>query len=302
MEFGRVPSHQLDSINFNLSAEPDSNAVILHGGSSPHSQVFIGCNMWVRKEWEGKIYPPKTSPKNYLNLYVNSYNCIELNATFYKIYDPVAIANWAKTAQHKNFKFCPKMVKDISHNINLGLTDHLVELFLSSVSAFDKTLGPVFIQFADNFSPNRMQELFSFLEKLPTHYQFFIELRHAEWFLNARLFKKVVQRLTELNIGLITTDTAGRRECAHMHLTVPKAFIRFVGNGLHTTDYTRMDAWVQRIKYWLDSGLQELYFFIHTPDEETVPELSAYVIKKLNEVTGIAVAPPIFVKAPNTLF
>ena len=53
------------------------------------------------------------------------------------------------------------------------------------------------------------------------------------------------------------TDTAGRRDCAHMHLTIPKAFIRYVGNSLHPTDYTRIDVWVERMKYWLDHGMEE---------------------------------------------
>ncbi len=35
--------------------------------------------------------------------------------------------------------------------------------------------------------------------------------------------------------------------CAHMHLTMPKAFVRFVANSMHQTDYTRLDAWIERI-------------------------------------------------------
>ena len=57
------------------------------------------------------------------------------------------------------------------------------------------------------------------------------------------------------------TDTAGRRDCAHMHLTIPKVFIRYVGNSLHPTDYTRSDAWVQRMKYWLDQWFAGTLFF-----------------------------------------
>ena len=35
-----------------------------------------------------------------------------------------------------------------------------------------------------------------------------------------------------MNMGIVITDTAGRRDCAHMNLTIPKAFIRYVGNSL----------------------------------------------------------------------
>ena len=84
------------------------------------------------------------------------------------------------------------------------------------------------------------------------------------------------------------TDTAGRRDCVHMYLTVPKAFIRFVGNSLDNSDYTRIDDWVKRINYWLDNGLEELYFFMHMHDETYSPELSSYLIDKLNTVCGLS--------------
>ena len=106
---------------------------------------------------------------------------------------------------------------------------------------------------------------------------------------------KVVEKLRELNVGAIITDTAGRRDVAHMHLTIPKIFIRFVGNSLHPTDYTRIDDWANRIKYWLDNGLKEVYFFMHMHDEAKSPELALYLIDKLEAVCGIKVKKPQFV-------
>lgn len=91
------------------------------------------------------------------------------------------------------------------------------------------------------------------------------------------------------------TDTAGRRDCAHMELTVPKTFIRYVGNSLHPTDYTRCDDWVNRIQYWLNKGLQELYFFMHMHDEAYSPELTVYLVDQLNERCGLDLKKPEFV-------
>ena len=103
--------------------------------------------------------------------------------------------------------------------------------------------------------------------------------------------------LRDHNMGAIITDTAGRRDCAHMRLTVPRAFIRYVGNSLHPSDYTRMDAWVQRMKYWLDNGLQELYFFMHMHDEADSPELTIYLVDKMNKECGLNLIKPKFVEA-----
>ena len=109
------------------------------------------------------------------------------------------------------------------------------------------------------------------------------------------LYKELFDTLRSLNIGAVITDTAGRRDCAHMELTVPKTFIRYVGNSLHQTDYTRTDEWIKRIKYWLDNGLQELYFFMHMHDEAFSPELTVYLVDKLNAACGLHLQKPKFI-------
>jgi len=62
------------------------------------------------------------------------------------------------------------------------------------------------------------------------------------------------------NLTLLLTDTAGRRDVLHQRLTSKTAFIRFVANDLHATDYKRMDEWITRLKNWIDNGLEEIYF------------------------------------------
>ena len=82
-----------------------------------------------------------------------------------------------------------------------------------------------------------------------------------------------------------------------MYLTVPKTFIRYVGNSLHKTDYTRIDAWVKRMKYWMAHGMKELYFFMHMHDEATSPELTVYLVDKLNAACGLHLEKPKFIEA-----
>jgi hypothetical protein len=67
-----------------------------------------------------------------------------------------------------------------------------------------------------------------------------------------------------------------------------------VGNSLHPSDYTRTDVWVDRIKYWLDNGLEELYFFIHMHNEATSPELTVYLVDKLNKECSLHLIKPKF--------
>ncbi len=295
MEFGRVPENELNKIDFSLKEEPAFNKAILKGKAVANPKVYMGCAKWGRPEWVGKIYPLKTKEKDFLAEYVKHYNSIELNATHYKIYGEEMIQNWNDKAAKKDFKFCPKMYKGVTHYGNLKGKEAITDEFLKGISAFKEHLGPVFIQVSENFSPKRKAELFDYLKSLPTDLSFFVEVRHPEWFSDAAISKEYFTMLKKLKMGAVITDTAGRRDCAHMHLTMPKTFIRYVGNSLHKTDDTRIDEWIERIKYWLDNGLKELYFFMHMHDEATSPELTVELADKLNTACGLHIQKPTFV-------
>lgn len=295
MEFGRVPEETLNDIDFSLPAEPAWNKNILPGKPAKESKVYLGCAKWGRPEWVGKIYPLKTKEKDFLQHYVHHYNSIELNATHYRIWGEAGITKWAEKAKGLDFKFCPKMYQGVTHRGALSGKDFVLNEFFRGIIAFGNHLGPIFVQVSDNFSPNRKKELFDFLASLPKDLQFYLELRHPSWFSKPDIFNELLQTLASMKIGFVITDTAGRRECAHMHLSISKVFIRYVGNSLHSTDYTRIDAWVSRMKNWLKNGMDELYFFLHMHDEATSPELTIYLVDKMNKECGLNLIKPKFV-------
>ena len=302
MEFGRVPENELNSIDFSLPEEPAFNKSILKGKPVKNPKVYFGCAKWGREEWVGKIYPPKTKEKDFLQHYVQHYNSIELNATHYKVYGEAGIKKWVEKAAGKDFMFCPKMYQGVTHRGSLKGKEFITNEFFRGIVSFGEHLGPIFIQVSDTFSPKRKDELFTYLKSLPTDLQFFLEVRHPDWFLKEEIRNELMSTLAAMNMGIVITDTAGRRECAHMYLTIPKVFIRYVGNSLHATDYTRCDAWIERMKYWLDNGLEELYFFMHMHDEATSPELTVYLVDKMNAACGLNLIKPTFVTQQKGLF
>jgi uncharacterized protein YecE (DUF72 family) len=297
MEFGRVPDNELDNVDFSLPPEPDFNKNILNGKPLESPKVYIGCAKWGRIEWVGKIYPNGTKEKNFLDHYVQHYNSIELNATHYKVYGATGISKWAAKANGKDFLFCPKMYQGVTHRGSLKGKDFITAEFFRGIAAFEEHLGPIFIQVSDAFSPKRKDELFDFLRSLPKDLQFFVEVRHPDWFSKETIKNEFVTTLSSLNIGAVITDTSGRRDCTHMHLTIPKVFIRYVGNSLHPTDYTRTDEWVERIKYWLNKGWKELYFFMQMHDEAYSPELTVYLVDKLNAACDLNLQKPKFIES-----
>ncbi|MBK7882945.1 MAG: DUF72 domain-containing protein [Chitinophagaceae bacterium] len=302
MKFGKVPETQISNIDFSLPAEPAFNATILPGKPVQTPKVYIGCAKWGVPEWIGKIYPTQVKEKDFLEHYVKHYNTIELNATHYKVYDEATIQKWADKVGNKDFIFCPKMYKGISHEGNLLDKKELTDEFLKNITAFKNHLGPIFIQLNETFSPGRKNELFTFLGSLPKIFQFFVEVRHPDWFSNAAIKNELFAVLKNLNIGAVITDTSGRRDCVHMHLTNSQTFIRYVSNCLHETDYVRIDGWIERIKFWVQNGLQEIYFFIHMEDEIFSPELTVYVVDKLNAALGLQLEKPKFIAVQPGLF
>lgn len=300
MEFGRVDISELNNIDFTLPKEPAFNKQVLPGKKVKDPKVYLGCAKWGRTEWVGKIYPLKTKEKDFLDHYVKHYNSIELNATHYKVYGATGIAKWAAKAGDNDFMFCPKMYQGVTHRGGLLNKEFITTEFLRGIVAFEKHLGPVFVQVSDAFTTKRKEELFTFLRSLPTDMQFFLEVRHPDWFGKADVQKELFEFLRSINMGIVITDTSGRRDCAHMHLTIPKTFIRYVGNSLHPTDYTRVNDWIKRMKYWLENGIEELYFFMHMHDEAYSPELTVYMVDKLNAACGLDLIKPKFIATSQT--
>ena len=304
MEFGRVRPEELMEVDFSLPPDPELTITTLKASKNKQPlQVHVGCAKWGRKEWVGKIYPPKTKDADFLDEYVKHFDCIELNATFYNIYPAATITKWRDKANaNPGFKFCPKFSQSISHIRRLKNAEEITTTFYEVILAFGDKLGPLFLQLGENFTPKSFPELKAYLEQLPKDIPVFVEVRHKEWFADNESREKLFGLLHQLNMGAVITDASGRRDCVHMNLPTPHAFIRFVGNSLHPTDYSRIDEWVERIKHWREMGLQSVWFFMHQHDERYSPELCDYVTEKLNKELGLDLHRPQFIGRDKGLF
>lgn len=282
MDFGSIERSKLNDINFKLRKEPYTNSNILKGRPARDAKFYVGLAKWGKKEWIGKIYPKGTKESEFQEEYQRHFNVLEFNSTHYKLPSQQDLEKWVEKARNSGLIFCPKVYQGISHFGSLKDKQFLTDVFVTSMRKFDDHLGPIFLQVSDKFAPIRKEELFTYLVTLPRDLQFFLEVRHPDWF-HEPVINELIFTLQQLKIGLVITDTAGRRDVAHMNVTIPKTMIRFVANDTHPTDYARLDDWISRIKYWVDGGLQETYFFMHSLNERYAPELANYLIKGLNE-------------------
>lgn len=306
MDFGKVTPEELEQTDFTLPPDPAVNKSVLKPRKGK-TKFYIGCAKWGRPDWVNKLYPKGTKPKDFLQHYSRIFNCIEFNAVFYRMPFPTDVQQW-KAKVPEGFLFCPKFVDTITHRKRLKNAEFETGKFLEAITEFKDNLGPIFLMPHPQMSPKQMDAIVSFIEAFPKDLDMFVELRHPQWYTDG-YNKELYDFLKAQKRGTIITDASGRRDCVHMHLSTPECFIRFVGNSLHPTDYTRIDEWVERIVQWTEQGLKTCYFFMHQHEELHSPELIKYLIEELNKRLDTGLEPPVLLnkKPPkprkgNTLF
>jgi uncharacterized protein YecE (DUF72 family) len=292
MHFGR---NEIDITNFDHHLPADSVRTLrVFENAEPVGdfEAFVGAPKWGYKNWIGSLYPKGTKDADFLRNYARYFNTVELGATFYQPQPRERIAAWKEMVQDiPDFKFCPKFPQSITHIRRFRNVEEQTNEFYTNISVFGKHLGPLFLQLADNFSPKSFPELRSYLSSLPSDAPLYIEVRNKSWFAAEEHRNSLFNLLSDLNIGAVVSDTAGRRDCLHMELTIPHAFIRFVNCGDERTDLLRLDEWVKRLKAWKQTGLKSLYFFIHAGDAPSL-SLYDYFIDSLNRELGLKIQTP----------
>lgn len=294
MNFGFVDPRANPGIDFTLPQDGLQTDITLAGrAKTAKPALYVGTANWGRKEWNGNFYPEGTKQGQFLTEYARHFNCIEMNALFYSIPSLKVISNFTNQIEasgNSSFLFFPKFARVISHLKRLQHVEQSTILFLDAAREFKKMLGPCFLHMGENFTPipNQFLVLENYLKVLPTDMDFFCEVQEQRWFLDPNIRAEYFNMLSGLGIGAVITDTSGRRDLLHMELPTPEVYIRFVaiGSEYMGTDYNRIDAWIIRIKDWLDRGLEKAYFMINPIDHAHTPELAAYTIRQFNYHLG----------------
>jgi len=287
VNFGKVDNPS--NIDFSLPKNHISTNNTLGIQQAGNCNVYVGCAKWNKQDLKG-FYPRGT--KDELAYYATQFNSIELNATFYRTFPIATVEKWYQKTT-SDFKFFPKISQSISQFNSLQNCKTELHEYLDSISHLQEKLGTIFLQMPPTFSPKKFGTLTNFIQQWPNNFPLAVELRHTNWYNDATVANELYHLFEENNISNIIVDTAGRRDLIHMKLTNKDAFIRYNGAN-HESDYTRLDDWFDRIKIWIDNGLENLYFFVHQNLEIESPLLSKYFIEKFNKELGYNLIVPSF--------
>jgi uncharacterized protein YecE (DUF72 family) len=286
MKFGQVDHPE--KIDFTIPPDHPDTAKVLKASKAKELEVYVGCAKWNKEDL--KNFFPK-GIKDELTYYSTQFNCIELNATFYRLFPPTTFDKWYTTVPEE-FRFFPKLEQSISHYKRLKEVKETVDNNIANMSHLKEKLEMPFLQLHDNFAPKDFDRVEAFVQNWKYEVPLAIEFRHTDWFNNKEVSSILYPLLEKHKVTNVLVDTAGRRDLMHMRLTTPAAFVRWVGANHHESDRARLDEWILRIAQWKKAGLRKLYFFVHQNVEKESPLLATHFIERLNKKIGTALIVP----------
>ncbi|MGD0209658.1 MAG: DUF72 domain-containing protein [Desulfomonilia bacterium] len=231
-------------------------------------KIYVGTSGYGYKEWKGKFYPEKISPKEMLGFYSGRLGAVEINNTFYHMPTEGVLKSWAEQVPD-DFVFALKAPQVITHVKRLRDVGEETGYLFRTLTVLGGKLGPVLFQFPKSFRADPAT-LKDFLAMIPSDVSCAFEFRNAKG-----PDAEILDLLHEKGCSLCIADTD--ENPAHEIIpTAPWGYLR-----LRRSDYTEADLsqWMERIL--IQKWKQAFVFFKH--EEEAIgPETAMH----FRELTG----------------
>lgn len=220
-------------------------------------ELYIGTSGWSYDDWVGDFYPEGTSKSDFLSYYIDHFNSVEVNASFYNIPYENVVKGWRNKAPD-DFKFSVKGHRRITHYNRMKDIEEPLERFLDRVNQLGDPLKTIFWQFPPSFKKDT-ERLKSFLDQLPENQKFAFEFRHTSW-----LDEEVYELLRYENAAIVW-QSSGKfpDDCTP---TANFIYIRFHGLTDYKYSYRSSDLepWAEIIQKHLDDGKDAHVYFNNT--------------------------------------
>lgn len=200
-------------------------------------EIHVGTSGFAHKEWQGKFYPEKISPKEMLRFYAGRLDTVEINNTFYHMPQKKVLASWADQVP-PDFVFSLKAPQVMTHIRRLRNIDEETAYFFSALATLGPRLGSVLFQFPKSFRAD-IPSLRNFLEQVPAGAAAAFEFRSPTW-----LEAGAADLLREKGMSLCIADS-DEAPATDIIATAKWGYLR-----LRRSDYAEADlsAWRDRIR------------------------------------------------------
>ncbi|HZU33422.1 MAG TPA: DUF72 domain-containing protein, partial [Candidatus Angelobacter sp.] len=187
---------------------------------SMSADIRIGTSGYHYKHWVGPFYPPRTSTAKMLDYYIQHFDTLELNNSFYRLPTIEAFESW-RDSTPKNFVFAVKASRFITHNKKLKDPENALDNILPRAEHLKKKLGPMLFQLPPKWKIN-LERLETLLQILPREHRYTFEFRELSW-----MDPKVNQMLERFNAAFCIYELAGYH--SPLEITADFAYVRLHG-------------------------------------------------------------------------
>lgn len=219
--------------------------------------VRVGTSGWSYDHWNGVLYPPRTPVAKRLAVYVEEFDTVELNASFYRWPKDTAFVGW-RDRLPDGFTMAVKAHRGLTHFRRLREPESWVERFERAWRALGDRAGALLVQLHPGLERDDAL-LDHFLSVMPAPLRVAVEFRHASWHCD-----DVLELLRRRGASYVVTSGAGQ-PC------LPEATSALVYVRLHGPDdeptyagsYSDADLewWADRIAGWRSSDHDVLVYF-----------------------------------------
>ena len=237
------------------------------------AEIRIGTSGWHYKHWKGPFYPPDLPASKMLDSYLQHFNTVEINNTFYRLPSETALAAW-RDSTPANFRFAVKGSRYLTHMKKLADPERGLEKFLSCATILGPKLGPILFQLPP-FLDSKPERLDAFLGALPPSLRCAFEFRHPGWH-----SPEIYQLLRMYKAAFCIFDIDGFQ--SPVEVTADFAYIRLHGpGGRYQGSYSgaSLDRWAEHIRAWR-KRLQAVYVYFDNDQAGYAPQ-NALELKKL---------------------
>ena len=241
------------------------------------SAIRIGCSGWQYASWREAFYPEGLPQRRWLEHYAQAFDTVEVNATFYRLARPEAVAGWIEQTP-PDFALTIKGSQYLTHMKRLLDREQGLERFYGSIAplAGSPKLGPVLWQLPPNFrrDDDRLDAWLDALSRFPAA-RHAVEFRHASWF-----EPEVYGILHAHGAALVIGDDPRRVEVPHV-VTSEWSFVRLhFGRRGRRGNYSRseLSEWAARLTDLASHGDVWAYF---NNDWEAFAPANARHLKRL---------------------
>lgn len=243
----------------------------------------LGCSGWSYDEWVGPLYPDKMRKFSYYN---RLFRTAEIDSTFYRYPTPGMILGLARSSA-TDFVFTAKFPQLITHEAQLEPSAQLnddTERFLEMMRPLGRArkIGALLLQLPPSFAYERVDDLASFLEALPSDFRYAAEFRHPSWLREETwsLLRKHGVAYTIVDEPLLPPD---------VQITADFAYVRWHGHGTAPWFNFRykdeqLQEWVPKINE-IGRQTKETYGFFNNHFHGYAPENCLRIMEMLGIAT-----------------